>query len=245
MKERPILFSAPMVRAILEGRKTVTRRVVKPQPELLTVSNDVPFGKAGHRSSIGWAWRGEQLGQLGKEGFLARCPYGQPGDRLWVRESFWKNEDGFKPTLLLGAKATQQVEYDASLNDLDREELRQFQYKRKPSIHMPRWASRITLEVTGMRVERLQDITSDQILAEGVQIPTTPEGSALIDISTKHGPAFFLPALNGNSTDDLLRAHWAALWVAINGIDSWNTNPWVWVVEFKRIQQAYAEATAA
>jgi len=116
--------------------------------------------------------------------------------------------------------------------------------KTRVSIHMPRWASRITLEVTGVRVERLQDITSDQILAEGVQIPTTPEGNALIDISTKHGPAFFLPALNGNSTDDLLRAHWAALWVAINGIDSWNANPWVWVVEFKRIQQAYTEAIA-
>jgi hypothetical protein len=226
MRELPILFSAPMVRAILEGRKTVTRRMVK-------------FNIAGRIGPLSNQWHVEDPGAT------AVCPYGQPGDRLWVRESFWKNEDGFKPTLLLGAKATQQVEYDASLNDLDREELRQFQYKRKPSIHMPRWASRITLEVTGMRVERLQDITSDQILAEGVQIPTTPAGGALIDISTKHGPAYFLPALNGNSTDDLLRAHWAALWVAINGIDSWNTNPWVWVVEFKRIQQAAAGAIAA
>jgi hypothetical protein len=106
---------------------------------------------------------------------------------------------------------------------------------------MPRWASRITLEVTGVRVERLQDITSEQILAEGVRIPTdAATGNALIDVSTPNGPGHFLKREQYGDADALLFAHWAALWVAINGIDSWHANPWVWVVEFKRADQAKA-----
>jgi len=223
MKERPILFSAPMVRAILEGRKTVTRRVIKPvQP------------------------RENGMWPAGRDP-VSDCPYGQPGDRLWVRETYALRSYGGAVTDTIHYAATPEHGrfLQRDMRTFSDSAVPTLEGRWRPSIHMPRWASRITLEVTGVRVERLQDITTDQILAEGVQIPTTPEGSALIDISTKHGPAFFLPALNGNSTDDLLRAHWAALWVAINGIDSWNANPWVWVVEFKRIQQAYTEATAA
>ena len=234
MKERPILFSAPMVRAILEGRKTVTRRVFA--PERMT------WPRKGFYETH--ALRGGELmttgfGPFHPERWLSYCPYGQPGDRLWVRESFWKNEDGFKPTLLLGAKATQQAEYDASLNDLDREELRQFQYKRKPSIHMPRWASRITLEVTGVRVERLWEITSEQAIAEGIEgtRPSNQCEMAWRDYAmAKLDPFEWF----GRPVDSF-----HSLWVSINGTDSWNANPWVWAVEFKRIQQAHAEVTAA
>lgn len=218
MKERPILFSAPMVRAILEGRKTVTRRVCNGQREL---SNEHDFR-------------------------LDCCPYGQPGARLWVRETHsiypahgQHRADGLRwgpwaglPTVV-SPDGTQIAYFREGFDRSDPGRWR-------PSIHMPRWASRITLEVTGVRVERLQDITPEQILAEGVQIPATPEGQALIDISTKHGAAHFLPRLDGASTADLLRAHWAALWVQINGIDSWHANPWVWVVEFKRLEQPHA-----
>jgi hypothetical protein len=224
MKERPILFSAPMVRAILEGRKTVTRRIIKPtQP------------------------REDGLWPAGRDP-LPDCPYGQPSDRLWVRETWMPDapRDGtWEDVAFFGCKGSplsmipaqyrtpEHVIHRASWDGHD-------MVGWKPSIHMPRWASRITLEVTGVRIERLQDITPAQILAEGVRIPTTQEGQALIDISTKHGPAHFLPRLRGASTDDLLRAYWAALWVQINGIDSWHANPWVWVVQFKRLEQPHA-----
>lgn len=215
MKERPILFSAPMVRTILEGRKTVTRRVLK-------------FNAAGRAAYFGKQWHPDDLD------IAKACPYGQPGDRLWVRET-WRTDSGLDmqkpssfcawPVKYLADNAARTC--GALFGNTNG--------KTRVSIHMPRWASRITLEVTGVRVERLQDITPAQILAEGVLIHTTPEGQALIDISTKHGPAHFLPKLRGASTDDLLRAHWAALWTGINGIDSWNANLWVWVVEFRRV----------
>lgn len=106
---------------------------------------------------------------------------------------------------------------------------------------MPRFRSRITLDVTGVRVERLQDITNEQILAEGVRIPCAADsGRRLIDVSTKYGPAHFLTSMRSASTDELLRAHWAALWVAINGLESWNANPLVWVIEFKRVEAQHA-----
>lgn len=236
MKERPILFSALMVRAILDGRKTVTRRVVK-------------FNIAGRIGPLAHQWH------VDNPGAVTVCPYGQPGDRLWVRETFCletnfdvESAADYPPPFNDGRpiKWTDPYEYGrvwhqphyAATDPCPELDIgvEGPGCRWKPSIHMPRWASRITLEVTGVRVERLQDITPAQILAEGVRIPATPEGRALIDISTKHGPAAFLPKLSDASPDDLLRAHWAALWVQINGIDSWNANPWVWVVEFKRVE---------
>lgn len=243
MKEHPILFSAPMVRADLEDRKTMTRRGVKPQPELVEVSNDVPFGKAGHHSSTGWVWRGEQLTELGEQGFLARCPYGQAGDRLWVKETFfawgrWETRysakkgrdewhfiditlesghsycyaaDGGQPTLLGGRRS-------AGITPT---------WWKRPAIFMPRAASRITLDVTGVRVERLQAISEADAIAEGIERDEThPE-------LWKRGP------LRG----DIRPTPWTgfpklafqALWEGINGTDSWDANPWVWVVQFKRV----------
>jgi len=226
MKERPIIFSAPMVRAILGGHKTMTRRVVKVRGgSMVDVEQGIPVAEC-----------------VDGETRRVPCPYGQPGDRLWVRESWavqraepclpherdW--QELISPTIrYLADGATRRIQGDRSTGV---GVYRGAVEKGRPSIHMPRWASRITLEITGVRVERLQDITPAHILAEGVQIPATPDGQALIDIGTKHGPAHFLPNLRGASTDDLLRAHWAALWVQLNGIDSWDANPWVWVIEF-------------
>lgn len=186
MKERPILFSGPMVRAIIEGRKTVTRRVVKPQPDFFGSMTDAntPFKTLG----------------AGLHGQIV-CPYGKPGDRLWVRETF----------AVYGDEKMAAIHYRADRpHDVGRKGVGY-----KPSIHMPRWASRLLLEVTAVRVELLQDISADQAMAEGVlscESELDPDG-------------------NGYSPYELF----SALWVSINGHDSWHANPWVWVVEFKRV----------
>lgn len=192
MRERPILFSAPMVRAILEGRKTQTRRVVKPQP-------------AG-----AWAAPGRRA-----------CPYGQAGDRLWVRETWGTHDQGFDT-----AEESTVVVYRA---DVDRPEPKRW----RPSIHMPRVASRITLEVTGVRVERLHQLSEADALAEGIH---------RIDIGSGYEPRYsaaprsWADAVEGDPDVQLTAsAAFRELWESINGLRSWLANPWVWVVEFKRL----------
>ena len=199
MKERPILFSGPMVRALLAGTKTQTRRIAKPV-------------------------RHPDLGNMYAPGALVLehepqhvidrcCPYGRPGDRLWVREThmnWWKldpaNPEG--PRLFSHVAA-----YAADGYELEPGE------RWIPSIHMLRAASRILLEITGVRVERLQDINEMDAAAEGVA--TWAPGALSPD------------SLNADPSDQF---RW--LWSSINGPDSWSANPWVWVVEFKRVQQA-------
>jgi hypothetical protein len=204
-KERPILFSAPMVRAILEDRKTVTRRACKPQPSAnahTTSAEGKPMG----------AWW-----ETGKD--VNRCPYGQPGDRLWVRET---TEADYANGAVLSRYAAdgEPVLYAGCGDPKYNGSVAHWNYPRKsrPSIHMQRWASRILLEITAVRVERLQDISRADIRAEGLQCP--PE-LASDDVSPNYR--------------DWYPAAWRELWESINGADSWTTNPWVWVVEFKRV----------
>lgn len=195
-REKPILFSAPMVRAIRDGRKTQTRRIMKIQPD---DDSRVDVGEIGDTRGVAYI-RGSRGGQCVR----VPCSYGQPGERLWVRETWawWpadesdKREDG--------------LIYRADDDDL---ECRMFRW-RSP-IHMPRWASRITLEITGVRVERLQEINGDNCVAEGIDEPGTypPE----------------------SDPDDILRRRYQALWESINGPGSWDLNPYVWVIEFKRV----------
>lgn len=203
MRERPILFSGPMVRALLAGTKTQTRRIVKPQPDS-THSGFPYWNVGGYRAS--WCRSAADGGPLEPANPLL-CRYGQPGDRLWVRETFghFERNENFK----LGCE----VFYRADGNCLELEPWR-------PSIHMPRWASRILLEITSVLVERLQDINQADAQAEGA-----PPGHPSIDqISREFGYA------------DFPRSWYAQLWEEINGPDSWAQNPWVWVVEFERAQ---------
>lgn len=205
MKERPILFSAPMVRALLAGTKTQTRRVVKVQPEPGFIGNYGPGNPfiRGERGDI-------------------RCPYGQPGDRLWVRET-WQgplldseeheaqfSEDGpdaFKKPGFCAYRATDTLDaIDEDGKDLGW----------RPSIHMPRWASRILLEIVSVRIERLQDISDADAKAEGVALP--PSTCTMYD--------------------GIWRDGYRNLWQFINGQGSWDANQWVWVIEFKRIEPA-------
>lgn len=153
MKERPILFSAPMVRAILEGRKTKTRRVVKPQPierggDSLSIS--YAAGKMNHMGPRDFML--EKLAQYG-------CPYGQPGESLWVREAFATVGNVDPQWLLYRASG---YESECARHGFDNPPP-ESEIRWKPSIHMPRWASRITLEITGVRVERLHDISEASV----------------------------------------------------------------------------------
>jgi hypothetical protein len=196
MKERPILFSAPMVRAILEGRKTMTRRVIKPHPTLFN-------GRAGGHD-CGWP--------IDERGRLVACPYGQPGDRLWVRETFQTLED-------FAAKDATYYRADGkkitALVDGDKYDL---SHKWRPSIFMPRALSRITLEITSVRVERVQDISEADAIAEGCIASNDDLTDGYFDI----------PA----------RSFFEDLWDSINAKlgYGWDANPWVWVVEFKRVK---------
>lgn len=225
IKERPILFSAPMVRAILDGRKTVTRRPVKANKAHADGFIMLDHGK-------GW-WPFNAFGDFtsdheGMEYPIA-CPYGKPGDRLWVRETWYC--DHFE---------VQKGPYlqPADMHDLDQsredgelvyaadglEPYEQEQPTWKPSIHMPRWACRILLEITDVRVERLQDISEEQALAEGVRLYTD---------HAELGDWFHVEGIDTYSAS--ARKSFELLWASINGADSWNNNPWVWAVSFRLV----------
>ena len=184
MKDRPILFSGPMVRAILAGTKTQTRRVVK---------------------GLALEWLAEFTPEFVADPANSLCPYGVPGDRLWVREAyrFLGVHDHVPPREVSSGPVWYEAQDDVPFHPSEFGKLR-------PSMFMPRWASRITLEVTGVRVERLQDISEADSVAEGI-----PSGEV--------------------SPPDVGRFAYRLLWESINGPGSWDANPWVWAVEFKRI----------
>jgi hypothetical protein len=213
MKERPILFSAPMVRAILDGSKTQTRRIVKPQP----VSVKLPPRTAPEEwgdERIFWHRRGEDAARrqdAGHHQFYSApstqakfvedvCPYGEPGDRLWVRET-WRDGNGHPH---------HETFYRATTIAPDPN------WTWRPSIFMPRVRSRIALAVESIRVERLHDISEEDARAEGVAIDMPQPGGVLLR-AMSHRHAF------------------ERLWCQINGPESWAANPWVWVVGFKRV----------
>ena len=211
MRERPIIFSVPMVRAILAGTKTQTRRVVKPQPSGGVSSVYLPFADDPNN------WQG--YSDLdGRIHWYGRCPYGQPGTTLWVREAWrvvWSSDN--EPPRELDAAYRFWYEADAPLQD--------GYGKLRPSIHMPRFASRITLEITSVRVERLQDISEADAAAEGVTPKWEPGFSGRL-----------MEALGGFSFRPAASAY-ADFCESLHGPGSWDANPWVWVVEFKRINQ--------
>ncbi|KAA3536620.1 hypothetical protein NLO85_25160 [Pseudomonas savastanoi] len=203
IKERPILFSAPMVRAILEGQKTVTRRAVK---DLERGSSYQGLEKDGqHLFAKGYAY-----GKI-------KCPYGQPGDRLWVREA-WQADAQVNAIAPRELSHGEPIQYPADGASRQTGCSMITPGKTRPSIHMPRWVSRLLLEITAVRVERLQDISRSDIRAEGLECP--PE-LASDDVSPNYR--------------DWYPAAWQELWESINGADSWHSNPWVWVVEFKPV----------
>lgn len=225
-RERPIIFSGPMVRAILEGRKSQTRRVLKPQPD--------QDASTHWRESWG-VWRNTTT----HPGVRWRCPYGQPGDRLWVRETWLefdrdhRHEPGPRDRLLdIGRPVRNGVAYRADTDSEGDAIRKEYGYKWRPSIHMPRWASRLTLEVTGVRVERVQEISETDARSEGVH----PERETRVN-----GRHLAVDGYPGRlEAGNLHRIAFVRLWDSIHARlgHPWEANDWVWVVEFRRLEDA-------
>ena len=235
MKERPIIFSAPMVRAILEGKKTQTRRVVKRQGDMEFDCADPHFGPY-------WLpYATEADGEDAK----VRCPYGEPGDRLWVRETWqvirgheeteswemphirWFEVTDWPLTIPKSLPEGHCKRYAADGWTEDEREDMEKPYPWRSPMFMPRWASRITLEITKVRVERLQSITDEDAQAEGIRELPLQEGQpgAWWAADPTH------PEMHGRSPVNA----YARLWQSINGPDSWEANPWVWVISVARV----------
>lgn len=199
MKERPILFNAEMVRAILDGRKTQTRRMVKPQP--IPFGEDSPFTHATLKEHVGKPWM--PVGGVFQDAW--QKPFGTVGDRLWVRET-WR-VDGVNRAIALKGEASYRDEgvYRADLiGDRMIDDAPWI-----PSIHMPRWASRIDLEITAVRVERVQDISENDAFREGIVL--------------------------SNKAEQTYYGQFSRLWQSIYGFDSWRRD-YVWVYEFGRVK---------
>ena len=191
MKERPILFRGPMVRAILEGRKTQTRRVVK----------DTGLYAIEER------FHGKETADREKHNLATQCKYGISGDHLWVKETHQAHPIYGSPVY--------KADYQTDNNPVKIEG-----WPWRPSIFMPRKSSRITLEITDVRVERLQDISEEDAMSEGVDV------SEYIECIK---PPHMEPCRSAK------RAY-SSLWEEINGPGSWEANPWVWPITFKRIK---------
>ena len=231
-KERPILFNSEMVRAILEGRKTQTRRIAKiydpkEYPNLKGVEV-VNFRK----KSYFWNCHKSHPDHISNA-----CPHGIFGDRLWVRETwdFLPNSNPREPGKPLfgdiiywadGEIKSYQVpdSFNPMLYGCER---------RRPSIYMPRWASRINLEVIGIRVEQLNVVSVVDAIAEGVEYQGTEEfGRVFKCYTSKYNGGDWYP----EGKDQAPLFSYQSLWESINGIGSWDANPWVWVIEFRRLE---------
>lgn len=232
MKERPILFSAEMVKAILAGRKTQTRRVIKPQPKDTIIGDDGQWLPGDGHSGNGWYLAHNEYPEDGS--IFYNCPYGKPGDRLWVRETWTisqKKPDGYVITYREdwdnGPPLRSNIFVEkSSMNDKQIEQAERFFKKTMawhPSIHMPRWASRINLEITAIRVQRVQDINKVDCEAEGIKK------------FAGYYKLYFNNGIKGETDSPILS--FQSLWDSINAARdfSWDSNPWVWVIEFKQI----------
>jgi hypothetical protein len=206
MKSRPILFSAPMVRALLEGRKTQTRRIVKHRHPFEVDDGIIDSSDAK------WPYFPEYV--YGEPGVIPmRCPYGVRGDRLWVKETHAVNVPGCERGL------SYRADHNDPKGDGPANPMRWI-----PSIHMRRGYSRLTLEVTDVRVERLQDISEEDAEQEGV---AWSDGGSILDWRDYLAP--------DSRVCKTARDSFRTLWQSINGAESWDANPFVWAVSFRKV----------
>lgn len=242
-RELPILFSGPMVRAILEGRKTQTRRLCKPMRGGRLPDEGGDWHYEHDANGFGALVRREPLGVSTYP--LPRAPYGVAGDRLWVREAWARrlDEDRYAPRDLDPQHGAWYWADPQTCNT----GCAGAAGKKRPGIHMPRWASRITLEVTGVRVERLNDISEEDAKAEGVSVShraTAPgeEGRSCVNCGRRRdahiGQVHVCPQSHGSSYSTwTYRGGYAVLWDSINADRApWASNPWVWAVSWPALK---------
>jgi hypothetical protein len=239
---RPIIFSGPMVRAILAGQKTQTRRVIKPQPVRMNIeavlSKRILDAYILPGKKVFW-----ETDDTPNPALIEQfCPYGKRGDVLWVRESFRvdpaADAEGHYPYTYLADNARDLLDY----SEVEMGRIKPG--KTYPSIHMPRWASRVTLRIADVRVQRVQDISEEDARAEGV--PPNWAGDLAGFVPDEHG---FLPPTFDPEDYEVCTAREAfdTWWDLINGKRegcSWDANPWVWAVSFEVVKEA-ARADAA
>ncbi|EPY7180480.1 morphogenetic protein [Klebsiella pneumoniae] len=229
MKERGMIFNGEMVRALLDGRKTQTRRIMKVQPEsnqlgLLLITDSTKHSDIG---KYHWAESNATGNHVRSK--LFSCPFGAVGDRIWVRETWSSDFANYYPNDRVWYAADNNRRLDIEVVDGVRgiyspESDVHVPFRWQPSIHMPRWASRILLEITDVRVERLNAISEKDATAEGVP----PAGSLLPDY-----PGTFLTPKGDFAT---AKVAFQRLWESIYGEEGWKANPWVWVISFERIE---------
>lgn len=233
MKERGMIFNGEMVRALLDGRKTQTRRIMKAQPsEDFTPMNmalEADYKARWYTPSI--VDKDGYLQPAGKEVFGVAnenegysCPFGAVGDRIWVRET-WARYNIDQDSHDMAYRATIPEDWPES-------------GRWRPSIHMPRWASRITLEITDVRVERLNAISEQDAQSEGVHTEVWDQtvvarNYAAIDEFFQFWSEDMPHYVEMNQ---LYRSSFRSLWESIYGAENWQANPWVWVIEFKRVE---------
>lgn len=220
MNEKPILFNAEMVNAILSGRKTQTRRIMRDQPEVIPPEDEC--GVPGY-----WIPYNAGKTMVRNEMMTITCPLGAVGDQLWVRECFRVHSRATDVATLV---------YRASERNSWTEQTRRVPVsdcnrpvspeKWTPAIHMPRWASRINLLITGVRVERLNDISDADAMSEGIDADRLAESQDHYDCIADHN-------MTGRPT---AKGYFSSLWQSIYGEENWEANPWVWVINFERME---------
>lgn len=227
-RERPILFSSPMIRALLDGSKTQTRRIVK-LPHANSLGQWEPTvigGERGGRTAAGASIPSQGAIWHARTGDCLASPYGQPSDHLWVRETFCQ----FPADAKDGNGA--QTYYKAAQHDDQMREVERVMASNgvrwKPSIHMPRAASRILLEIVSVRVERLQDISEADAIAEGIEAMPC----AVPDTRMWRN---YMPSNGWTPSVAIPQNSFRSLWESINGEEGWMANPWVWCISFKRV----------
>lgn len=227
--ERGMIFNSDMVRAILDGRKTQTRRIMKVQPSdgFHPTHNGYVLDLSAHWYTPGVVDKNGYLKPAKKDVFGVAdenegytCPFGAIGDRIWVRETWAEAGAGAPDLKLYRADYPEHVPTHYE-NVPPADEVRW-----TPSIHMPRWASRLTLEITGVRVERLNGISETDAEAEGIDMEALFDAQDCYDCIADHN-------MTGRPT---VTGAFKYLWESIYGEESWKANPWVWVIEFKRIE---------